>query len=174
MAIKYKLVQKSTNPRDPDAPKNWYAVPQSEAALEGKRELFDGLYLGSSDYDFHQYPVIHLDMSDLPFVHGVCNFTSQLNRLIAEQLSAYGIAINEESDPGSNLRNGMKALWQKTGEKIAILIDEYDNPLTSTLSVKEGKEIRECVSELYGYLKPCAEMIHFQEVSNGKYEFERQ
>lgn len=36
MAIKYKLVQKSTNPRDPDAPKNWYAVPQSEAALEGK------------------------------------------------------------------------------------------------------------------------------------------
>lgn len=136
-------------------------VSMLEAALRGRAELFQGLYLGNSDYDFHQYPVIHLDMSDLPFVHGVCNFTAQLNRLIAEQLSAYGIAINEESDPGSNLQNGMKALWQKTGEKIAILIDEYDNPLTSTLSVKEGKEIRECVSELYGYLKPCAEMIHF-------------
>lgn len=132
-----------------------------EAALRGRAELFKGLYLGNSDYDFHQYPVIHLDMSDLPFVHGARNFTAQLNKLIAEQLEAYDIAINEESDPGSNLRNGIKGLWQKTGEKIAVLIDEYDNPLTSTLSVNEGKEIRDCVTELYGYLKPCAEMIHF-------------
>ncbi len=36
MAIKYKLVEKSTNPRDTEAPKKWYAVPQSETALDDK------------------------------------------------------------------------------------------------------------------------------------------
>lgn len=36
MGFKYKLVQKSTNPREVDAPKNWYATPQSSTALSGK------------------------------------------------------------------------------------------------------------------------------------------
>ena len=36
MALKYKLVEKSTDPRDKEAPKNWYAVPQSESAMDVK------------------------------------------------------------------------------------------------------------------------------------------
>lgn len=36
MAIKYKLVEKSTNPRDKSAPKKWYATTQSATPLSGK------------------------------------------------------------------------------------------------------------------------------------------
>ena len=36
MGFKYKLVEKSTNPRDKDAPKNWYGTPQSATALSGR------------------------------------------------------------------------------------------------------------------------------------------
>lgn len=35
MPIKYKLVRKR-NPRDPQSPQKWYAVPNSEAALDTK------------------------------------------------------------------------------------------------------------------------------------------
>ncbi|MDR1136328.1 MAG: AAA family ATPase [Clostridiales Family XIII bacterium] len=31
--------------------------------FKGSRELFDGLWIGSSDYDFTPYPVIRIDMS---------------------------------------------------------------------------------------------------------------
>lgn len=36
MGFKYKLVEKSSNPRDKSAPKKWYANPQSNTALAGK------------------------------------------------------------------------------------------------------------------------------------------
>ncbi len=34
-----------------------------EAIFKGKRELFKGLYIDSADYEWNEYPVIHLDFS---------------------------------------------------------------------------------------------------------------
>ncbi len=34
-----------------------------EAVLKGKRELFKGLYIDSTEYDWKEYPVIHIDFS---------------------------------------------------------------------------------------------------------------
>ena len=136
-------------------------VSMLESALMGKREMFEGLYLGSSDYDFHPYPVIHLDMSDLPFHNGVDEFSKELNRLLEEQAARYGLGIDHDADPGSNLRAIIKEIHERTGERVAILIDEYDNPLTSTLDAREGKEIREIVRDFYARLKPSAARIRF-------------
>ena len=36
------------------------AVSTLEAIFQGKRELFKGLYIDSTDYDWKAYPVIHL------------------------------------------------------------------------------------------------------------------
>ena len=33
-----------------------------EAIFKGKRELFKGLYIDSTDYDWKEYPVIHLSL----------------------------------------------------------------------------------------------------------------
>ncbi|MDR1237020.1 MAG: AAA family ATPase, partial [Propionibacteriaceae bacterium] len=38
-------------------------VDTIKEAFEGHRELFDGLWLGLSDFDFTPHPVIRLDMS---------------------------------------------------------------------------------------------------------------
>ena len=57
-------------------------VSMLEAALEGKRELFDGLYLGKSDYDFHPYPLLHLDMSRVTATEGIETFKSSLTDYI--------------------------------------------------------------------------------------------
>ena len=136
-------------------------VSMLESALMGKKEMFEGLYLGSSDYGFHPYPVIHLDMSDLPFHNGVGEFSKELNRLLEEQAARYGLGIDNDADPGSNLRAVIKEIHERTGEKIAVLIDEYDNPLTSTLDAGEGNEIRAIVRDFYARLKPSAARIRF-------------
>ena len=36
-----------------------------EAIFKGKRELFKGLYIDSTDYDWKEYPVLHIDFSSL-------------------------------------------------------------------------------------------------------------
>ena len=68
-------------------------VSMLEAALEGKRELFDGLYLGSSDYDFHPYPVIHLDMSMLTVTDGADVFRRSLTGHIWDAAKKYDLPI---------------------------------------------------------------------------------
>ena len=137
-------------------------VSMLEAALMGKREMFEGLYLGSSDYGFHPYPVIHLDMSKPTATDGADVFRRSLTMHIAEAVSKYGIDPSEYMFSPSDLFMGaIRELNARTGERVAILIDEYDNPLTSTLDAREGKEIREVTRGLYGKLKPCADKIRF-------------
>ena len=38
-----------------------------EAIFKGKRELFKGLYIETTDYDWKEYPVIHIDFSAMTY-----------------------------------------------------------------------------------------------------------
>ena len=139
-----------------------------EAALEGKRELFDGLYLGSSDYDFHQYPVIHLDMSMLTVTDGADVFRRSLTGHIWDAAKKYDLPIERFTfSPSDLFMAAIMALHEKTGEKVAILIDEYDSPLNESLKAEEGEIIRAVLKGLYGKLKPCAEHIRFLFMTGG-------
>ena len=40
-----------------------------EAIFKGKRELFKGLYIDSTDYEWKEYPVIHIDFSNIVFTN---------------------------------------------------------------------------------------------------------
>ncbi len=37
-----------------------------EQVFKGRRELFKGLYIDSTDYDWKKYPVIHIDFNKCP------------------------------------------------------------------------------------------------------------
>ena len=137
-------------------------VSMLESALMGKREMFEGLYLGSSDYDFHPYPVIHLDLSSISSEGSSAdNFSRQLNRIIADTVRPYGVDVDLGDEPGNNLYNAIQGIYRKAGERVAVLIDEYDNPLTSSLNNPEGSLIRAKTRDMYGQLKPCADKIRF-------------
>ena len=40
-------------------------VSTLKAIFQGKKELFKDLYIGSTGYEFKEYPVVHIDFSDL-------------------------------------------------------------------------------------------------------------
>ena len=137
-------------------------VSMLESALMGKKEMFEDLYLGSSDYGFHPYPVIHLDLSSISSEGSSAdNFSRQLNRIIGDTVRPYGVDVDLSDEPGNNLYNAIQGIYRKTGERVAVLIDEYDNPLTSSLNNPEGSLIRAKTRDMYGQLKPCADKIRF-------------
>ena len=136
-------------------------VSMLEAALEGKKELFEGLYLGKSDYDFHPYPVIHLDMSRVTATDGADVFRQSLTKYIWQSVERYNLPIDEyRFSPADLFDAAINTLSKKTGEEVAILIDEYDSPLTRSLTNKDGEEIRAVTRGLYSKLKPNSDKIH--------------
>ncbi|MDR0621018.1 MAG: AAA family ATPase, partial [Deltaproteobacteria bacterium] len=92
--------------------------------LRGHREYFKGLWIDSSDYDFKPYPIVHLDMI------GACGSTAALENSISETLrdeaARTGLDKLTAVTLGGMLREMVYALNRASGERVAVLIDEYD------------------------------------------------
>ena len=112
-----------------------------EAMFQGKRELFDGLAIMDTDWDWKKkYPVIHLNM-------GMCaaeeydRFSANLPECMKQGLAGVGCKYNSKLTPEVNFGNAIDALAKK-GTPPVILIDEYDDPVAKALKnveVAEGK-----------------------------------
>ncbi|MDR0548370.1 MAG: AAA family ATPase, partial [Deltaproteobacteria bacterium] len=127
-------------------------VSALEAILEGRRELFKGLWIDSSDYDWTPNPVVHLSLTSI-----VTTSVEDLNR----DLSAYlqniaklaGLTIYE-TNPTTFFRTLITDLYLKYNRKVAVLIDEYDAPILAQIERPElAKEIRDATSSFYAVLK---------------------
>ena len=99
-----------------------------KAYFEGRRELFKGLAADSMDLDWTPRPVFHFD-----FNNGQYKRTDGLeNRLIshlARYEGIYDIAPKMEQDIVLRFENLIGEVYNKTGQKVVILVDEYDKPL---------------------------------------------
>jgi hypothetical protein len=123
-----------------------------EHILLGHRELFKGLWIYDSDYDWTPKPVITLEMR-------VINSSSP--EAMEANLSDYIdlIAFNETIKlPKTDLKLKFMALIQHFFEKykneVAILVDEYDAPVIKQLkSPPLAEKNREVLAEFYETLK---------------------
>ncbi|MDR2140955.1 MAG: AAA family ATPase [Deltaproteobacteria bacterium] len=103
-----------------------------EELFTGNRERFKGLWIERSDYDFPKIPVLSLTLSfrsDSPEI---------LENNIIEELKK----ITEEAKPSHKVSGAtsdmyldslIRALYQESQSKIAVLIDEYDAPVTRNM-----------------------------------------
>jgi hypothetical protein len=126
----------------------------------GHRELFKGLWIDSSDYDFHPYPVIRLDMSGMD-----SDTTKVLKDSLLENLEdiahSYDITVEAKS-PSGFFRRLIATMCQKFNEKVVILIDEYDYPITDHLTnIPQAEANREVLRSFYGILKSMDAQIRF-------------
>lgn len=120
--------------------------------FEGHRHFFKGLY-AEDHWDWSvQYPVIHLS-----FGSGVLHSRSELDAVIHEQLSAY----EEEAglmaafpDIPSRFKRLIRGLHKQQGQRVVVLIDEYDKPILDNLTVPEqAREMRDNLRNLYSVIK---------------------
>ncbi|GAB4257961.1 MAG: ATP-binding protein [Methylomicrobium sp.] len=121
--------------------------------FEGHRSLFNGLFI-EDKWDWSQaYPVIKLD-----FASGVLQSRAQLDERIATLLAfnqqRLGITCNPAFDLAGSLEDIIVKAHEQTGQKVVVLVDEYDKPILDNIDHPErAAEIREGLKNLYSVLK---------------------
>ena len=126
-------------------------VDTLQAYFEGRKELFEGLKIMDLEKEWKQYPVIRLDMS-----RGGANagtLRSYLNQRFKEYEEMYAIV----ADPTAKLADRFDAIitkaYKQTGEKVTILIDEYDSPLQHSWKTPHHEDCTEIYREVFAILK---------------------
>lgn len=123
-----------------------------EEIFRGHKELFRGLWIYESDYQWESYPVIQLDFA-LQSVK-TAEETEQaiiavLNRVAAD----YGLTLTGY-DHQSLFADLTRQLAAIHNGKVVLLIDEYDKPLVDNLSnLAEAQQIRNTLRAFYGVVK---------------------
>jgi hypothetical protein len=127
-------------------------VSTLEAILLGQRELFKGLWIDGSDYNWTPYPVINLAMNNM-----LSDSVDALNRSISLALGR--IAKNEgltlqDPHPVNAFVGLIDDLQIKYNQNVAVLIDEYDSPiLEHVVDPERAEEFRKTLAKFYGVLK---------------------
>lgn len=130
--------------------------------FEGRKELFEGLYIYNKEKEWRKYPVIRLDLSNGKYyekerVHPTINF------VLEQQEEKFG--ISKPKDPtnyDTRLSRLIKAAHEQTGEKVVILIDEYDAPMLDSITDLELQDyIRSRIRNLFSPLKAQSQYLRF-------------
>ena len=136
-----------------------------KALFQGRRELFRGLAIEKTDWDWEKevYPVLHLDMSQAS--GGSCaDFKSNLLNLIEARCRDLGIAFDANRTAEANFFNILEGLAKKSPNgKYVLLIDEYDAPIAKLLDCegrrKELESVRMALHDFYVQAKAhCGDM----------------
>ena len=130
--------------------------------FEGRKELFEGLYIYDKEKEWRKYPVIRLDLSNGKFyekerVHGT------INVILEQQENRFG--ITNPADPtnyDARLTRLIETAYKQTGERVVILIDEYDAPMLDSISDPDLQDyIRNRIRNLFSPLKAQAQYLRF-------------
>ena len=135
-------------------------VSTLEAYFQGKKELFEGLAMQELEKEWTQYPVIHLDLNAKKF-----DTEDDLIRLIDRQLlvyeSVYG-SVPEDVTIDDRFVSLIRNAAGKAGERVVILVDEYDKPMLQTIGNPDLQEkYRNTLKPFYGVLKSMDGYIRF-------------
>ena len=128
--------------------------------FEGSRELFQGLD-AYDRWDWSvRYPVVRLS-----FGGGNFDEPGHLQASVTEQLSAIerDTATQRYADTASGrFRDLLGALHRSTGERVAVLVDEYDKPILDALEEPElARANRNFLRGLYAVIKDCDAHVRF-------------
>lgn len=131
-----------------------------EAYFSGKRELFKGLAMENLEKDWTVYPVLHMDLNTRNYNNREA-LLGILNQTLEEWEAVYG---DEKKDrvPEERFMYIIKRAYEQTGQKVVILIDEYDKPMLHAIGKLELQdEYRNIMNAFYGAMKSSDGYIHF-------------
>ena len=128
--------------------------------FKGSKELFEGLWIYDSDYDFVSHPVVRLDMSNID-TESPGTFKSDLVSMLRSHLREEGIPTGDDTPPRL-LDHLIKGLHKKFNQKVAVLIDEYDSPILDHVTdIETADAFRSILRVFYKTLKSADPYIKF-------------
>lgn len=135
-------------------------VSTMQSYFEGEKELFKGLAIEKLEKEWTKYPVLHFSLAG-----GKHMEKDQLVRYLLYILKVneekFGI-VNESPDPNVRMLNLIKTVYEQTGQKVVVLIDEYDAPLLDVVHEDTSLGVlREVMRNFYSPLKDSDRMLRF-------------
>lgn len=131
-----------------------------DALFKGKRDLFEGLAIYDKDWDWKEYPVVHIDLNGKEYKED-----AHLDQVLNENLSLYENKYgysNTDREPDERLRTLIRTIFEQTGMQVVLLVDEYDQPLLRSLHDKDLNErFRSKLQAFYSGIKTMDSYIRF-------------
>lgn len=135
-------------------------VSTMEAYFSGRKDLFEGLAMESLEKDWTEYPVLHLDLTGSSYTD-ISHLKVSLDQYLRKWESLYDVAPMSE-DLSSRFKDIIDAAYRKTGQKVVILIDEYEKPIIDNIDNPELMEqFRRELQGFYSVIKGKDNAIRF-------------
>jgi hypothetical protein len=158
-----------------DVPTTWFlarprrfgkslTVSTFESIFLGQRELFKGLAIEKKldEEPFAPRPVLHLDMSGITTSQGPKEFYDSLIEAILILTKRLNIDFPPYKSATAIFSSLIQECHRKYGSLVAVLIDEYDAPVTNLLEKPdEAEQVRQTLREFYSQLKANDKHISF-------------
>ena len=123
-----------------------------KAYFLGKKDLFKGLSVEQLEQKWTVHPVLHLDLNTAKYKE-TGKLDMVLNNALSQWEEIYGARPNE-ADFGMRFEGIIQRAYDKTGERVVVLVDEYDKPLLETIGNDELQDdYRTTLKSFYGALK---------------------
>ena len=131
-----------------------------KAYFEGKKDLFQGLAIEHLETEWACHPVLHFDFSTGKFE------TRQMLReaidyKLSEMERPYGIPQDGRS-PNIRMTRLIKTAYEQTGQRVVVLVDEYDSAMLQHIDDDERQEdVRMEMRNLFSPIKEADPWLHF-------------
>ena len=134
-------------------------VTTLEAYFQGRKELFKGLAMEQLEKDWKVYPVFHIDLNTGKYTEPEA-LVSSISWHLSLWEKEYGLA--SENEPiSSRFKNIILQAYRQTGQKVVILVDEYDKPLLEAIGNEPlQNDYRKTLKSFYGVGKTMDNYIH--------------
>ena len=128
--------------------------------FEGRKELFEGLAIADYEKEWIKHPVLHFDLSGAKHM-SVEQLERYLADMLEEQETRWGYKTHQV-DANLRLKDLVKKAYEQTGEKVVVIIDEYDAPLLDVVHEKDNlSQLRRIMQNFYSPLKMLDPYLEF-------------
>ena len=135
-------------------------VSTLKAYFQGKKELFKGLAIEKLETEWTERPVFHLDLNTGKYTNDEA-LVSGIGWHLSLWENEYGIKANTES-LSDRFKNIILKAYERTGQKVVILVDEYDKPLLEAIGNEAlQNDYRKTLKSVYGVAKTMDAYIQF-------------
>jgi hypothetical protein len=128
--------------------------------FEGRKELFKGLAMEQLETEWVKHPVLYFDFGGLK-TKDVRKLGDSLHVMLKNYEAIYG-ADPDETSIGLRLAGIIKRAYQQSGQRVVLLVDEYDVPMLQVLTEPEMiEDVRTILREFFSQIKPSSNFLRF-------------
>ena len=128
--------------------------------FQGSEELFEGLHIHAGHNWSERHPVVRLSFGGSSFTepaHLHANVLAQLEGVAEQQ----GVSVRYATGP-ERFAHLLRSLHARAGQRVAVLVDEYDKPILDALEQPEvARANRDYLRGLYGVIKDSDAHVRF-------------